>query len=403
MNNRSDNKKGLLRRPLLVLLCLALCFAGLNGCGAKKETAELKDCGLQHEDEFGGAYILCTIDDFNAKGFTYGDSVNISFSNGYTMDDLPYYNGYYTITGDPLLIAYPGYPYIKAAINNGDDLWKVAGLKDGDKATVTLKEKGKYLAVQEARDIHYKDDRNEFDSDEKFANFRAVKVSGVAENKLYRSASPCDNQHKRAPYVDKLMEKAGVQFILDLADTPQKIEGYISASDFNSPYFLSLYRNGMVGTPLKDLLTALEAGQVEPIALNMNYNSQEFKQKVANGLSMMAEADGPYLVHCTEGKDRTGFVCMLLEALCGASRQEITEDYMITYDNYYGISTTEQKDKYDVIVESVLGPMLQCIDNGKGKDATAQDLKTGAEKYLMEGGMSLEKIVRLRSKLTAKQ
>ena len=35
---------------------------------------------------------------------------------------------------------------------------------------------------------------------------------------VYRSASPCDNQHNRAGYVDQLMENAGVQFILNLAD-----------------------------------------------------------------------------------------------------------------------------------------------------------------------------------------
>ena len=85
-----------------------------------------------------------TIDQFNALGYEYGDSVNVTFSNGYTLEDIPYYNGYYTATGEPLLIAYPGYDYIKAAINNSADLWLVADLDEDDTADIELNERGKY-------------------------------------------------------------------------------------------------------------------------------------------------------------------------------------------------------------------------------------------------------------------
>ena len=68
----------------------------------------LKDCPVEHEEEFGGVYIKNTIDEFNAYGFDYGDSVSISFTNGYKLEDIPYYNGYYTRTGETLLVAYPG-------------------------------------------------------------------------------------------------------------------------------------------------------------------------------------------------------------------------------------------------------------------------------------------------------
>ena len=38
---------------------------------------------------------MISIDDFNKLGFEYGDSVNVSFTNGYELTDIPYYNGYY--------------------------------------------------------------------------------------------------------------------------------------------------------------------------------------------------------------------------------------------------------------------------------------------------------------------
>ena len=359
-----------------------------------------------HELEFGGVYLDMTIDDFNTLGFEYGDSVTVTFSNGYELQDLPYYNGYYTVTGDPLLVAYPGYPYIKVCINNGDDLWKIAGLDENMTATVRLREAGRYADIQDARDIHYRDDRDEFPSDEVFANFRAVRVSGMAENVLYRSASPCDNQHNRAPYVDALCKDAGIAYILNLADNADKIAGYIAKEGFSSPYFLSLHENG----------------KVDPIGLNMNYGSADFRAKLTAGLRKMAGEDGPYLVHCTEGKDRTGFVCLLLEALCGASYEEIVDDYMITYDNYYQITKEEKRllgaalpgfmgyygldtqkvgagaARYTVIVENVLDPMVQSLAQGDPDFRTA-DLSRYAMRFLRDGGMSDAEILTLTEKL----
>lgn len=384
MNNRKEgmNMKQLVKTILCVALVLCFCI-GMAGCKTKNaEAPALTDCGIIHEPEFGGVYITATIDEFNALGFQYGDSVDVVFSNGCKLSDLPYYNGYYTQTGEPLLIAYPGYDYIKAAINNGDDLWTVAGLSEKDTATVTLRAHAEYQDIQSARDIHYEDIREKFPSDAVFANFRAIRVKGMKENMVYRSASPCDNQHNRAPYADTLIKDAGVAFIVNLSDNESKISGYLAKEDFNSPYFLSLY----------------EAGKVIPLALNMNFGSDEFKGKVVKGLAAMAENDGPYLIHCTEGKDRTGFVCMLLEALVGADYEEIVRDYMITYDNYYQITKDGDPSRYNIIVENVLDPMIRTVV-GDAKDLTAADYAACAEQYLLNAGMTAEQIAVLRSKI----
>ena len=310
--------------------------------------------------------------------------MTVAFSNGYTLNGLPYYNGYYTKNGEPLLVAYPGYPYIKVAINNGGDMWEVAGLKEGDTARVTLDERGAYADVQNARDIHYTDVRDDYASDAVFANFRSAKAGKLREGVLYRSASPCDNQHNRAPYTDALMKEAGVRFILNLSDNEEKIRKYLADPGFNSPYFLSLYEDGLV----------------EPIALNMNYGSDDFRKKVANGLIVMADHDGPYLTHCTEGKDRTGFICMLLEAFCGATYDEIVADYMLTYRNYYGITKETDYGKYDTIVTGVLDPMIESLTEGEAVDVHIADLSVYAERFLAKGGMSEDQIALLKTKLT---
>lgn len=391
-----------MRKTTGMMAVLVLTSALYAGCwkapepGHNEDIISIEGLKTQHETEFGGVYIGMSIEDFNALGFEYGDSVDVVFSNGYRLEDIPYYNGYYVDAGQPLLIAYPGYDYIKAAINYGEDLWEEASLQGGilgskpkfvplyelghilehDTAKVTLRERGKYKDIQTARDIHYTDIRTDYPSDAVFANFRNFRMGTIKENILYRSASPCDNQHNRAPYVDALMKEAGVQFILNLSDNDVKINRYMAMDNFNSPYFQSLY----------------DKNKVEAIALNMNYQSEEFAQMIVQGFNAMAEAEGPYLVHCTEGKDRTGFVCMLIEALAGASYPEIADDYMLTYDNYYKINETKDPERYRLILEQNLDAMVKYIVGDENVNIKTADLSGYAREYLKRAEMSDEQI-----------
>ena len=56
---------------------------------------KLSDCPVSHNKKQGGVYANITTDDFNAHGFAYGDSLNVAFSNGYTLEGIPYYSGFY--------------------------------------------------------------------------------------------------------------------------------------------------------------------------------------------------------------------------------------------------------------------------------------------------------------------
>lgn len=384
-----------MKRQYRILTAVIVSASVLCACQKEEQVQpepKIENCAIIHETEFGGVYIKSTIDDFNKLGFVYGDSVNVEFSNGFKLEDVPYYNGYYVDAGQPLLIAYPGYDYIKAAVNYGDDLWETAGLQqkndqklnlwmqskleEHDTASVYLNERGKYADIQAARDIHYYDERERYTTDEEFANFRSIHMGRIAENRLYRSASPCDNQHNRAPYVDRLIEQAGVNGIMNLSDSHLKIRGYMEKENFDSPYFLSLYQND----------------QVIPLALNMNYLSEEFAVTAAQGLKELAKLEPPYLIHCTEGKDRTGFICMLVEALAGADYQQIADDYMVTYDNYYGITADSEPDKYQTILEKNLDAMIRSIVGDESINITNTDLSVYAKNYLLKAGMSEEEI-----------
>ncbi len=383
-------------KRLSSLMFLSLAGISLISCGKDKDEEIVKEnLTIEHELEFGGVYFSITIEEFNELGFEYGDSVDITFSNGYEYLDLPYYSGYYVKAGEDELVAYPGYKAVKLTKNCGDDIWTIAGLDETDTATIKLNKKAKYKDVQESLNITYKDEREKYDSDEMFANFRCMTVGNLKEGRIYRSASPCDNKHKRAPYVDDLIEAAQVKYIMNLADTFEKIDGYIAEDDFDSPYFESLYK--------KNVLYYTE-DKVIPLSMNMNYKSEEFGQKIATGFTLMSQNEGPYLIHCLEGKDRTGFVCMLVEALCGASYQEIIDDYMLTYYNYYGITKEKESKKYEIIKDMNIDSMLKFICGDDNMETSELENITSftsyVNAYLIKCGMTQDDIDTFVNKLT---
>ena len=346
----------------------------------------LESYSVIHETKFGGVYIKITIDDFNKLGFKYGDSVNVKFSNGYELLDLPYYNGYYVDIDESLLIAYPGYDYIKVAVNYGADLWLTANLNENDTATITLNESGKYLKIQNARDIHYTDTQGNI-PDEVFGNFRNVIVGNIKDNILYRSASPSDNSYNRSPVVDRLIKEVGVNYIINLSDSEDDLKEEINKDDFNSPYFLSLYNNN----------------RVLALSMNMQFKEQSFKDSLVKALTTMANNEGPYLIHCVEGKDRTGYVLMVIESLMGASYKEMVDDYMVTYKNYYNITKDSDIERYETIKEKNIDLMLHYIigDENKTKDLTKiNNYSSYAKEYLLMVGMSEDNINKLINKLS---
>ena len=346
-------------------------------------TPELNDCEIEYDTKFGGAYIKITIEDFNQLGFEYGDSVSVDFSNGYSLKDIPYYNGYYVDYGDVLLVAYPGYPYIKLGINFGDDLWEIANLSETDTCTIKLNERAKYLDIQKVRDIHYTDEQGNIPN-EVFANFRAMNVGELKENIIYRGASPIDNKHNRAPVVDKLLENENVSYIINLADNEEEIAEFKSGDDFNSPYFAKL----------------LDKNKVVLLSMDANFKSDAFAEKLVRGLTEASKNDGPYYIHCQEGKDRTGYVCMIIEALTGATFEEIVDDYMKTYDNYYGITKEGDPERYELIKKQNIDEMVKYITGLDDiKDVETVDLRKCAEDYLVKIGMRQRSVAELRLKL----
>ena len=171
------------RRFVAALVAALIFVTVLGGCVKNekpKDTVTTGPIGVIKDEDFGDVFFDITIDRFNALGFDFGDSVNVSFDNGRELKDIPYYSGYYVPVGETLVLGYPGYPHVAVSINYGAATWEEFGMKDDTKVTVTLNEKGKYKATEEFCALDYSDDRASFASDEMFANFREMKGGNIA-------------------------------------------------------------------------------------------------------------------------------------------------------------------------------------------------------------------------------
>ena len=98
-------------------------------------------------------------------------------------------------------------------------------------------------------------------------------------------------------------------------------------------------------------------------------------------------------------KKRSLICVLLIEALCGAGYDEIVDDYMITYANYYKITEEKNKEKYGVIIENLLDPMIRSVVGDESADLTKVDLAASSEKFLLNAGMSSNMISTLKAKL----
>ena len=354
--------------------------SSVSGTSSSKDSSEEEstiriESTVSEETKFGWAIVNLSPEEMEDAGFTLGDSCDILFEDGYAINDVPYYNGYYVKNADPVIVAYPGNENISITYNN-IGIWDQAGLTEGEAVTITLNTAGKYSDIQEVLGQSYSFDREDYPSAESFCNFRALSGGNLKEDYFYRGASPVDSSRGRAPYTDTLIKDAGIQFIIDLADSEEDMEGYMAQEDFDSPYAASLYENG----------------QIILLDMSVDYQSQAYKEKVAEGFRTILTNEGPFYIHCTEGKDRAGFVCLILEALAGADQEELKDDYMMSYYNYYGVSPEKTPEKYKAIRELYFDAFTEFLS----EEDAEKDFTQGAVRYLLEGGMTEEEVTALQ-------
>ena len=245
--------------------------------------------------------------------------------------------------------------------------------------TIRMSKAGGYLTEMTIRDINRTNNREDYPelTDEEFANFRQITTTGMGDH-LYRGSSPINPEIGRNSYADAALKKAKVSVIMNLANSQADAEAY--------PGFAETYYSKQ---------------NVVYLNLGVDFFAEEFKTGLAAGLRHFAENKGVYYVHCTEGKDRAGFVSALLECLMGATYDEVVADYLKTYTNYYTVVDGQQQalsqETLDAIADSNIIKTLQRAFDVE--DLKAADLAAEAEAYIKELGLTDQEIAALKANL----
>lgn len=368
---------------LSVIICQLVFSIALTSCSDDDTTDNMPVLKgkITSYNEFGAAMLSFTETDMTNAGFTLGDVISI------TIDDkkeivMPYYDGFYTRNGEFLCVAYPTYPSICFTANNIGLPKELTDL-EGHSVTVRMKEKGGCLDVQTALSMKYSNERIEYPdlSDAEFANARTVKAGNIPSGILYRSSSPFSNDIKRDFYVSEYLQQEKVRTVLNLADSEEKMLSYKDIP----PYSLSLWKEGNV------ILCPLKA---DPTA-------DDYNNRLIEALKQLPSRPAPYVVHCMEGKDRTGYVCALLEGLCGATYEEIVADYLVTYDNYYDINPAKDPVLCNTLVSLRLNTCLMFYANVSDEAQLPNiDYAKAFSSYLLSHGMTQQQLDALIHALT---
>ena len=357
-------------------------------------TAEGTSATVTEIQKYGNLVLSMKGSELLSQGYAYGDIVTVTL-NGQELE-MPVGSNYSDVDQGSMICRVVIKPdtnedTIILAINMGD-LATTTAIAEKEKieadpgyvwhysveepvtVSFAMKEQGGYYDQWVMHQLVRSENREDYPNRTAgaYPNFRAVTTTGIGAGKLYRSSSPVNPEINRNHQADAAAEKAGVKTFVNLADAEETMKGYEGFAD--SYYSKQNY-----------------------ICLNLgvDFSSEEFRHGLAEGLRFIAKGEAPFLVHCNEGKDRAGFVSAVIEALMGASADEITADYMVTFFNYYGVQPgTEQ---YDIIASSNIQKSLAAAFGMES--LSSGNLQESCVSYLESIGLTADEIAGVQAKL----
>ena len=388
--------KKIFRLLIALTVATSLFSCNKNQNIKNQKTEPIFKSSVNNIQKYGNVVLNGTGDDFLKSGFEYGDIVNVNINNA--DYELPVVSNYSDVEQGKYLCRVgidteTKLDSVILAINMGDFATSTGvatknkieidpgfkwdyNIQEPIYATITMKEKAGYYEkyISSSLGLKRSDERADYPnlSDEEFANFRMIKTSNIKEGIIYRSSSPVNPVIKRNTYADAAMRDTKIKSAINLADSQATINEYKS---YNESYYSTT--------------------NIILLDLSIDFQAKEFKDGIVKAIKFIGENEGPYLIHCNEGKDRAGYMSAIIECMMGATGEEVVKDYMITYYNYYGV--TENDKRYDAIksknIEDTLKKNLN-VDSIYGID-----LKKECEKFLISIGLTDSEIEAARSRL----
>lgn len=392
-----------LKLSLSLLLALTLASCSDSDNGGSQSTQPKIEGTVAEVNSYGQLVTSFTPAQMKEAGLDYADLMHVTLADTIELTGVPFltsFNEGKMFT--PLFVDYNarGDDFGLGVLSS--DMHNLVGGHAGDKVKLTLEKKAGYKEDYDLLKSVFPTERREGETAEVYANFRPITTTGMAQGLVYRSSNPlnCKNNPGRYAVVDSLAHVAGIRTELDLADTDAAVEKYMATEGYAATYCPQLFAQG----------------RTLCMGLSVELFGSRFKQTMAQMARFMLSHEGPYLVHCNEGKDRCGFVSLLLEALAGATVDELRSDYMLTMINYYKISNGDasyqlrQRISADRMLWMLCHPeaasnMLHVNwDNTTAEVSalTPTTLQQAVRVYLQEGGLTATECDQLEAILQGK-
>ncbi len=207
------------------------------------------------------------------------------------------------------------------------------GVSIDDDVWIFLTHKRGYQKEYNAHQYLDSDDRSDFSSDEQFSNFRELTIGEIREHTFYRSSNPLyyEIYPNRSIYAAKMLEKYHIASIINLENTKKQVlKRFKEEPD-------TLYKK------------MWDEKRVYQKHLTTDMNSVEFVDQMIECFRKMIKLPTPILIHCNQGKNRTGCICAWIGALMGASYDEIVRDFMVSYTFLHQVD--EQQKDWNILIK----------------------------------------------------
>jgi len=320
------------------LLIVAILLIPVSCCIVHIDEDKVLTATVTGEGPYESLCLDISMDDLRSIGADYGSTAYVSIDGRthrctLTMNwnGTPAYSLYITHdvpTGNILFGIYNG------------QITKETDLAAGSKISIRYAGHSGYLDKIPNYIRGYSHERDDYPSDTAFAVFRSLDEGDIIRNTYYRSCSPwsCGN---RSVYSDGLYEQNGVENLMCI---DMDLNGAAAlAATFPDRYASELFREGKVQ------------------AMKMDPALHSHPDQIRWLLETIYDTDGTVGIFCKYGKDRTGTCSAILEALAGASYEEIRKDFMRSMCEYYGI--TEGSEEYETVAWMYVDRVLYLFEH----------------------------------------
>ncbi|MCR2764288.1 tyrosine-protein phosphatase [Microbacterium sp. zg.B48] len=222
-------------------------------------------------------------------------------------------------------------------------------------------------------------------------NFRQVSPGLLREGRLYRS----DALHRLTAAGRRQLAGMRISRVIDLRSRlDRRLTGRDRLRGVGAEY---------LSIPIRGVGGRIDPATITLAAVYRTILLQEGAQ-VGAAIRAIADADGPVVVHCTAGKDRTGIVIALILLALGVDADTVTADFESSASNLAGAWTDQMVRKarrFGVSFTDQLFEVLAGSPASALRDALriVEEERGGLRAYLIEIGVDDVVVRRLHASL----